>query len=124
MSQIASEQELYSKMYGLKGKIDSVCEFEDYYGDKAVFAVELKTGMYKSTSYDFQVMLYSLLIQEVYDNASANNMLVYLHEPEKTQLVYWSDKTLDMLIQFRNKEISRMIDTGIPKQILGKLNVY
>lgn len=63
--QVAYEQELYSKEYGLKGKIDSVCEFEDSNGFHKILAVELKTGKIVTKAHNMQVMLYNLLMNEV-----------------------------------------------------------
>ena len=45
IQQLAIEQELYSKIYGIKGKIDSVCLFEDHFGNREIYAIELKTGV-------------------------------------------------------------------------------
>ena len=68
--QIAYEQELYSKTYGLKGKVDSVCELEDPNGKHKIYALELKTGNIVTKAHDMQVMMYNLLMNEVYDKAS------------------------------------------------------
>jgi len=118
INQVAEEQECYSLRYGLKGKIDSVCEFEDFKGNKSIYGVELKTGIHKKVSYQHQVSLYSLLLREAYTNASHNNMLVYLHDASNSQLVYWSHKSLSKLLQYRNKLINNIIRPRLPKSVL------
>lgn len=119
ISQIAYEQEIYSKRLGLKARIDSIWEFENYYGDKEVYAVELKTGSYHWPSYNFQLMLYSMLLKETYDKASPHNLLVYSQIPENTKLIYWSDKSLTLLLQYRNKMIDKMTNFSLPEQVKG-----
>ncbi|CAI2379105.1 unnamed protein product [Moneuplotes crassus] len=109
MGQIGSEQEIYSTKFGLKGKIDSICEFEDYAKRKVVYAVELKTGVHQKNTYQNQVLLYSLLLRETFSNAAVNNMLVYLHDVQNTQLIYWSHRNLSKIIQHRNKMVSKIV---------------
>ncbi|CAI2359393.1 unnamed protein product [Moneuplotes crassus] len=107
IGQIGSELEIYSTKFGLKGKIDSVCEFEDYAMRKVVHAVELKTGVFKKRRYKNQVLLYSLLLRETFSNAGKNNLLVYSRDKQNTQMVYWSHRNLSNLIQQRNNFVSK-----------------
>ena len=109
IQQLAIEQELYSKIYGIKGKVDSVCLFEDFFGKREIYAIELKTGVIQKKAYEIQVMIYSLLLKSVYDNASSHNMIVYINEQQKTELVYWREDIIIKIIQFRNKMIRSMI---------------
>jgi hypothetical protein len=91
-------------------------------GRREVYAVELKTGFQKKRSYEFQVKLYSLLLSELYPSASANNLLVYLQEPESTQLVYWNDTSLEILIQHRNRLLYHQLNKAIPKPPKSKFS--
>lgn len=120
ISQIAYEQEIYSKRFGLKARIDSICEFENYFGEKEVYAVELKTGSFHCASYNFQLMLYGLLLKDTYEKASPHNMLVYSQIPENTKLIYWSNKSLTLLLQYRNKLIDMMTKTSLPEELKDK----
>jgi len=82
-----------------------------------VFGVELKTGVHKKISYQYQVALYSLLLREAYTNASVNNLLVYLHDAENSQMIYWSHKTLSKILQYRNKLVDRIVHPWKKKEI-------
>ena len=64
-------------------------------------------------------MLYSMLLKETYDKASPHNLLVHSQVPENTKLIYWSDKSLTMLLQYRNKMIDKMTNFSLPEQVKG-----
>ncbi|KAL6069587.1 Tripartite DNA replication factor [Balamuthia mandrillaris] len=82
---LAIEENIWSPMYGLKGKIDLSVEANIDHGNGAVvekFAVplELKTGKYKpsNTSHSAQVILYTLLMEDRYKTDIRWSMLYYM----------------------------------------------
>lgn len=66
IKQVAAEQEIHSTYYGVKGKIDSTVLFENELKEEEVTAVELKTGKYVSDSHRGQVMIYLIILGEVF----------------------------------------------------------
>lgn len=100
--QIAAEQEIHSLMYGVKGKIDSTCTFEDSMGNSLVTAVELKTGKSESHSHVSQVMIYLMVLKEVFKNPNDRHLLVYIMNDAKNKQIKWLDNEIKGLIQHRN----------------------
>ena len=70
-----------------------------------VYAVELKTGRIISKSHDMQVMMYNLLMDEVYTKASDSNLVVYINDNSWTKRVDTDGDHLKRLMQHRNKMI-------------------
>ena len=82
---IGSEQEIYSKKVGVKGKIDCVVESENQLGIKSVTALELKTGNYVNAEHKGQVALYAYLLQEVFKSPGDEHILLYVMKNKDEQ---------------------------------------
>ena len=102
IKQVAAEQEIHSTVYGVKGKIDSTVLFEDCKDQNQITAVELKTGKFESTSHIGQVMIYLMILGEVFQNPNNKHLLVYIMKDGKNVPVSWIDSEIKGLIQNRN----------------------
>lgn len=76
--QIAIEQEIHCDFYGVKGKIDSTILCFDQKGKEQIHALELKTGRYKSISHRGQVLLYHILLEDIFQGKNKDSFLLYL----------------------------------------------
>jgi CRISPR/Cas system-associated exonuclease Cas4 (RecB family) len=102
LRQIGAEQEIQSHIYGVKGKIDSTCVFEDAKNQEKVTAVELKTGKYESQSHKYQVMVYLSILGEVFSNPNDKHLLVYIMNDKQNVSIKTMDNEITSLIQQRN----------------------
>ena len=69
---------MHCHYYGVKGKIDSTILCTNNDKKEQVTALELKTGKHKSFCHRGQVLLYNLLLKNLFKNASEDGFLLYL----------------------------------------------
>ncbi|KDO22931.1 hypothetical protein SPRG_22285 [Saprolegnia parasitica CBS 223.65] len=105
---LATEEPLWSIKYGLKGAVDATIRVLQNGGRKAIVPLELKTGKkaYALAEHHGQVLLYSLLLEERYQECS-EGLLLYLLENES--LVVARDTPIARaLLQARNQHAAHM----------------
>lgn len=109
---IASEQEFNSSTYGIKGKIDATIILKNAHQPdiQRVTALELKTGR-EQNSHRGQVLLYSLLLTERFNNSNNQNILFYLSKTPKTYYIKTIRNEICLLIQRRN-ELAKLQKIG------------
>lgn len=72
--------------------------------EELVTAVELKTGKHESISHQGQVMIYLMILSEVFSNPNNCHLLVYIMKDKDKQnkSIQWLDGEISGLIQNRN----------------------
>jgi len=74
--------ELVSKKYGIRGKIDEVC----FLKDDSVVVLDYKFAKYEEKIYETyknQMVLYAIMVEEVFEKACNKAYLVYCREENK-----------------------------------------
>lgn len=97
------EENIWSPLYGLKGKVDVSVEVQ-VAGEKAprTLPLEIKTGR-KYDDHHMQVVMYTTMMSEKYKEPIACGVLAYLGEgSSETVGVHASREALRVLIQARN----------------------
>ena len=91
---------------------------------RKVTAVELKTGKKESQSHIGQVMLYIMILDEVFKNSNSRHLLVYIMSDKKNKAIEMIDQEAKGLIQGRNilcryKKNIRMGNFELPPMLLN-----
>ncbi|CAI2368332.1 unnamed protein product [Moneuplotes crassus] len=101
--QIAIEQEIHCDFYGVKGKIDSTILCINDKGQEQINALELKTGRYRSASHRGQVLLYNILLDDIFKGKNKDSLLLYLMlQKHPCEIITKVDIEVRNLLQNRN----------------------